>query len=132
MYLLSHMTGTIAIVEPNCQLTMKVAPIYNKVGGDLRYFLLNGSNNKFAPAIAAPGMLNHFPTLETCRNVPDIAIKGIELTPELLEGTGITQSHIHMMALPEMMPCGYHKEWIEGSIGDRETLDRFEAEYGQT
>ena len=132
MYIRSHMTGAIAIVEPNRQLTMKVAPIYKKFGGDLSYALLNGSNSEFAPAMDASGMLDHFPMLETHRNVPDIAIKGIELTPELLEGMGVTQSHMRMMALSMMMPCEYFKEWIEGSTDDRETLVRFEAEYGQT
>ena len=39
---------------------------------------------------------------------------------------------MRMMALSMMMPCEYFKEWIEGSTDDRETLVRFEAEYGQT
>ena len=56
-------------------------------------------------------------------------IKGIELTHKLLEGTGISRTHMHMMALPRMIPCGYGKEWTEGSIDDCEILDRFEAEY---
>ena len=84
------MTGAVAIVEKNCQLTMKVVLIYKKVGTDLCYILLNSSNNKFAPAMAMPGMLDHFPMLKTCRGVHDIAIKGIELATELLGGTGIS------------------------------------------
>lgn len=124
------MTSPVAIVEPNRMLTMKVAPIYKKVGMDICYILLNSSDNKFAPSMAMPGIPNHFPTLETPRDVPNFAIKGIELTFELLKGTGITRTHMHMMALPRMGPCGYLKEWIEGSIADHETLDRFKAEYG--
>ena len=62
MYTLSHMTGVIAIVEPDHQLTMKVAPIYKKVGVYLRYILLNDGSTKFTPAVAAPGMLENFPT----------------------------------------------------------------------
>ena len=84
-------------------LTMKVAPICKKVGTDICYILLNSSNNKFAPTMAMPGMLNHFPTLETWCNVSDFAIRGIELIPEMLEGTGIIQSHMHIIALPRMM-----------------------------
>lgn len=130
MCVLSHMTGAIAIVEPTRMLTMKVAPTYKKVGTDIRYILLNSCNNEFAPAMAMPGMLEHFSTLETTRDVTDFAIKGIGLTTELIEGTGITRTHMHMMALPRMMSLGYLKEWIEGSIDEQEVLDRFEAEYG--
>ena len=64
--------------------------MYKKIGGDLRYILLNSSNTKFAPAMAAPVVLGNFPTLETRCDVPDIAIKGVELTTELLEGTGVS------------------------------------------
>ena len=130
MYVLSHMTGAFAIVEPTRMLTMKIAPIYKKVGSDIRYILLNSSNNQFAPAMAMPGMLKHFPMLDTWRDVPAFAIKGIELSTELLDGTGITRTHMHMMDLPRMMLLGYLKEWIEGSIDKQEVLDRFKAEYG--
>ena len=123
MYTPSHMTGKIAIIEPDCQLTIKVAPMYRKVSGIFRYITLNSSNTKFVPAMAAPGMLEHFPTLETRRDVPGFAIKGIELTTELHKGTGITWTHMHMMALPRMIPLGYLKEWIEGSIDKQEVLD---------
>ena len=94
MYVLSHMTGAIAIVERTRMLTMKVAPIYKRIGMDICYILLNSSNNEFAPAMAAPGMLEQFPTLETCCGVSDIAIKGIKLTPKLLKSTAINQSHM--------------------------------------
>ena len=70
-------------------------------------------------------MLEHFPMLETCRGVPYTTIKGIELTT----GTGITQSHMHMVALSRMISCGYLKKWIEGGIDEPETMDIFEAEY---
>ena len=100
MYVLSHMTGAFAIVEPTRMLTMKVAPMYKKVGTDICYILLDSSNNKFVPAIAMSGMLEHFPILETRRNVSDFTIKGTELTIELLEGTGINRTYMHMMALP--------------------------------
>ena len=36
IYVLSHMTGAIAIVELTRIFTMKVAPIYKKVGTDIR------------------------------------------------------------------------------------------------
>ena len=122
---LSHMTGAIAIVELTYMLTMKVAPIYKRVGTDIRYILLNSSNNDVAPAMAMSGMFDYFSTLETWRDVPDLAIKGIELTTELLEGTGITPTHMHMImiSLPRMIPLGYLKEWIEGSINNQGVLD---------
>ena len=70
---------------------MEVVSIYKKVGTDIRYILLNSSNNEFASAMALPGVLNYFPTLETRCNVPDFAVKGTDLTTNLLEGTAINR-----------------------------------------
>ena len=48
-----------------------------------------------------------------------------------LEGTVVTDTYIHIMALPHMMTLGYTKEWIEGGIDDQEVVDCFKNEYGE-
>ena len=37
---------------------------------------------------------------------------------------------MYTIAIPKMMPLGYGKTWIEGSIIKNETVDTFEQEYG--
>ena len=131
LYVLSAMSGLVAIVEPNKHLTMKIAPIYKRVNGALRHVLLNSSNTELAPCMAGPAMMEHFVTIASRREAPSFALKGEPLTVELFTDSGMAHSaNMHLIALPRTMPCGYGKEWIEGSIQDPSVVDRFEAQYG--
>ena len=125
------MLGLVAIVELNKHLTMKITPIYKRVNGALRHVLLNSSNTELAPCMAGPAMMEHFVTIALSREAPSFALKGEPLSVELFADTGMAHSaNMHLIALPRTMPCGYGKEWIEGSIHDPSVVDRFEAEYG--
>ena len=62
--------------------------------------------------------------------MPNFALKGALLTTDQLAGTGITDPHMFLIAIPKMMPLGYGKQWIKGPLDETETLDLFEAKYG--
>ena len=51
------------------------------------------------------------------------------MTSDHLKDTVITDPHMFMIVVPKMMPLGYGKAWIKGSVSDNETVDAFESEY---
>ena len=91
---------------------------------------MNTSNTEFAPVMASPDLTSHFALLHARTGIPDFALKGEILTSEHLKETGVTGPHMFMIAVPKMMPLGYGKAWIEGSVAENETVNTFKSEYG--
>ena len=96
----------VAVVRPNCHLTMHVSIFLKKLKGDVTTILMNRSNTKLAPAMASPVILAIFLFFASCRTIPLLAVKELELKITHIEDTGITATHTHIGGLPRIYPLG--------------------------
>ena len=77
LYLTSHFTGAMAIVEDDMRLTMHVAPYIKKENGKLTEILLNISNTELTPTAAGLDSAQFFAILVSCRATGDFSTKGL-------------------------------------------------------
>jgi hypothetical protein len=130
LYIMSDMTGAVAVVSSDRRLTMHVSPSFKRTDGEVSSVFLNSSNTELAPARAGVNLLANFPFIASRRDMPTFAIKGDKITSAQAQEVELEESNMHIGALPRCCPIGYHKKWVEGDIFEQGFEETFESEFG--
>ncbi len=123
--------AALAIVKPSGLLCIRLSPIVQRADdGSVLAVVSNGSNLTLAPGISGPNAFQHFVSVAQRRAIPAFAIKGTALPEDLFAGSGMPFApNTFLFALPQALPIGFGKDWVEGNISDPAILDLFEHEH---